>query len=294
MTLPNFLIIGAAKSGTTTLYQYLCRHPQIYMSTPKEPDFFSIDPNYARRMDWYSSLFNEAKANQICGEASTTYSRWHQHPKAAERIAQALPNVKLIYIMRHPIDRAFSFYVYRFKSARYKPEFAVSNTFEKTIEQQSEFLDSSYYLKQIEKYLQFFSRESMLFLLMEDLIQKPTETLDKILSFIGVEREINLIQESPIAANKAIDHPEWFVRQQLTAPLKSIPGVALAAGLLPKDVCDRAYQILKELRYEKWRKKQYLPPPMLPETRQMLLEKFREPNQRLAEFLNRDLSHWNN
>ena len=147
-------------------------------------------------------------------------------------------------------------------------------------------------MEQIEQYLRFFSKESFLFLLMEDLIQKPVETLDKILSFINVERGIDSIKEAPIAANKSSDHPEWFVRQQLTASLKAIPGVAHTAVLLPKGVKDSAYQVLKKLKYKEWLEKQYLPPPMLPKTRQMLLEKFRNPNQRLAEFLNRDLSHW--
>ena len=131
--IPDFIIIGAAKSGTTSLYKYLCRHPQIFMCTPKEPDFFSIDANYFKGIDWYYSLFNEASPTQVCGEASTTYSRWHQHPKAAERIYQSLGQVKLIYIMRHPVDRAYSFYVHRFKGSLHKPELAVSNTFEETI-----------------------------------------------------------------------------------------------------------------------------------------------------------------
>ncbi|NEP13288.1 MAG: sulfotransferase domain-containing protein [Symploca sp. SIO1A3] len=292
MKLPNFIIIGAAKSGTTTIYQYLCRHPQIYMSTPKEPDFFAIDEVYGRGMDWYSSLFSEAKPDQICGEASTTYSRLHKHPKAAERLAQAVPDAKLIYIMRHPVDRAYSFYVHRLKGARHKPEFAVGKTFEETIEQQSEFVDSSYYLFQIEKYLKLYPRESFLFLLMEDLIEKPAETMNKIVSFIGADPGIDVTQEGKVVANKAGDYSEWFVRQQLTAPLKAIPGVKLATSLFPKEIRDRIYQGLKSWKYKGWVKEQYVPPPMLPETRQMLLEKFREPNQQLAEFLNRDLSHW--
>ena len=140
MSKPDFIIIGAAKSGTTTLYQYLCRHPQIYMSTPKEPDFFSLDMNYHKGIEWYESLFDGAKPEQICGEASTTYSRWHQHPKAAERISQYLPKVKLIYIMRHPVDRAYSFYAYRFKRSQHNRQFLearnelmMARTFEEAI-----------------------------------------------------------------------------------------------------------------------------------------------------------------
>ena len=294
MRLPDFLIIGGAKSGTTTLYQYLCRHPQVYMSTPKEPDFFAVDAQYAKGMDWYSSLFSEARADQICGEASTTYSRWQQHPQAAERIAQALPDVKLIYIMRHPVDRAYSFYVHKYKEGfRHKAESTVLDTFEKTIKQQSEFLDSSYYMEQIDKFLPFFPRESFLFLLMEDLIYRPAETLKTILNFINVDSDINLIQDELVVANKAQDHPEWFIRQQMMSPLKNISGVPQIKALFPKKIRDRIYQVVKKVRYQKWREQQYLPPPMLPETRQILLEQYLQPTQKLAEFLQRDLSHWN-
>ena len=289
---PDFIIIGAAKSGTTTLYEYLCRHPQIYMSTPKEPDFFSIDTNYNRGMEWYYSLFEQAKPTQICGEASTTYSRLHQHPETVERIYQTLPHVKLIYIMRHPVDRAYSFYIHRFKGALHKPEHAVSNTFETTIKQQSEFIESSYYLEQIERYLQFFPRKSFLFLLMKDLIEKPNDTLKEILSFIGADTNINLMEEK-IVANKASDYPEWYVKKQLLNPLKSFPGVNFVSSLLPDSAKNSMYQIIKKAKYKEWKDSIDTPPPMLSETRTMLIEHFQDRNSKLEQFLNRDLSHWN-
>lgn len=292
MRLPDFLIIGGAKSGTTTLYQYLCRHPQVYMSTPKEPDFFSVDTQYAQGINWYSSLFNEAKPEQVCGEASTTYSRWQQHPQAAERIAEALPKVKLIYIMRHPVDRAYSFYVHKQKEGRRHQQKSFA-TFEQTIEHQNEFLDSSYYFKQITKFLQFFPQESFLFLLMEDLVQQPVNTVKTTLDFINVDSKIDLTQKGLIIANQAKDNSEWFIRQQLMSPWKKIPGVIQAKALLSQTARDRCYLILKRLQYRQWQKKQDLPPLMLPETRQILLEKYRQPNQQLADFLQRDLSHWN-
>ncbi|MGB3536453.1 MAG: sulfotransferase domain-containing protein [Microcoleaceae cyanobacterium] len=300
MNQPNFIIIGAAKSGTTTLYEYLCRHRQVYMSLPKEPDFFSLDSNYARGIDWYRSLFASAQSDQICGEASTTYSRLQQHPKTIERLVDVLPNAKLIYIMRHPVDRAYSFYTYRFKGSQQNAEFlaarnelVTARTFEQAIEQNSEFIDSSYYLYQINKYLEYYPKESFLFLLMEDLIHQPEEEIKKICDFIGVDSTINLMPEGEIVANQAGDQPEWYVRQQLTSGFKSIPGASLVKNLLPQAVKDTAYETIKSLKYKQWKSEQYMPPPMRPETRQNLLEQFKQPNQQLAEFLGRDLSHWN-
>lgn len=291
MRLPDFLIIGAAKSSTTTLYKYLCRHPQIYMSTPKELDFFAIDDIYARGIDWYSLLFSEAGLEQVCGEASTTYTRLPKFPKAAARIAQTLPKVKMIYIIRHPVDRAYSHHVHEIKCREQKP----NTTFEEGIKERSYLVESSDYMKHLEQYLAFFPKEHFLIILMDDLIDKPADTMEEVCRFLGVNDKIDLVENSPIVANQARRAADGFVRSKMTSPLRAIPGAVFIANLLPQWVRDLVYQVLKALpHYRKWGEQQsYLPPQMLPETRQMLLEKFREPNLRLAEFINRDLSHWN-
>jgi hypothetical protein len=200
----------------------------------------------------------------------------------------------MIYIMRHPVDRAYSFYVHNIKSQQLRySKLKVEETFEEAIKRDGRLLDSSDYMMQIEQYLKLFPRESFLFLLMEDLIENPADTMRKIFSFIGVDENIDVIQEAPIVANQARTYKQWFVRSRITAPLKRIPGVASIASLLPQEVRDQVYhQVLQRLPYKKNVEKEYLPPPMRPETRQMLLARFRESNQRLANFLNRDLSHW--
>ncbi len=300
MTKPNFIIIGAAKSGTTTLYKYLQRHSQIYLTKPKEPDFFSLDKNYAQGTEWYESLFIQALSHQFCGEASTTYSRLHRYPQTVERMSQMLPNVKLIYLMRHPVDRAYSFYVYRFKRSQQNASFLsergdliTAKTFEEAISENREFVESSYYLEQINRYLKFYQRSSLLCLLMEDLIKQPEATLKNILDFIGVDSNIDIFQDNKIVANQGEDYPDWFVKRQIIAPLKVIPGSQYLRSALPKNIKMLSYQFLKKIKYNFWQSQQYIPPSMLSDTRQMLINKFRNPNQELAEFLNRDLSHWN-
>ncbi len=300
MNKPNFIIIGAAKSGTTTLYEYLCQYEQIYMSTPKEPDFFSLDMNYNKGIEWYDGLFKDAQPGQVCGEASTTYSRCHQHPKTVERIAKHLPEVKLIYIMRHPVDRAYSFYVHRYKGSKANRDFLASRnelmtclTFEEAIVEQSEFLESSLYIEQIEKYLKYFPKESFLFLLMEDLIADPTKTINEILRFIGADIKVHISPEEAIVANQAGNYPEWYFQKQLVNAINRIPGNQSWRNLLPKNFKNKIYDTIKLLSYNRWQNQQYIPPPMLPETRQRLIQEFKYPNQKLADFLNRDLTHWN-
>lgn len=296
MRLPDFLLIGATKCGTTTLYQYLQRHPQIFMSTPKEPEFFASenDANFAKGIDWYASLYREAEPHQLCGEASTRYTHWPHLPHTASRIADLLPDVKLIYIMRHPVERAYSHYVQRIKNTQLlKRQFEVRETFEENIERDSLCLDASNYIQQIEQYTQYFPREAFLFLLFDDLKRDVTETLGKICQFIGVDNEIDLIQNDHIHANRTQYYMHWFLRARTTAPLRAIPGVARAAALLPQGVRDWVYEaLLYPSRLRKRAEEAYIPKPMQPKTRVMLLDRFREPNAKLAEYLRRDLSHW--
>ena len=254
MRLPDFIIIGSSKSGTTTLYQYLCRHPQIYMSYPKEPEFFASrnDENYAKGIDWYASLFSKAERHQVCGETSGRYTHWPKYPDSAARIAQVLPNINLIYIMRHPVERAYSHYVQDIKYNQIMGhQLKVSETFEENIKRNNHVLEVSDYMKQIEQYLQFFSKESFLFLLMDDLVQQQEEMMRKICRFIGVDEGFNFIQGSPIAANVAHLYANGLLRSKMTAPLRAIPGVAHIAALLPQKVRNRVYQGLIKLHLMK-------------------------------------------
>ena len=115
---PDFIVIGAMKSATTTLHEQLARQPGLFMSVPKEPNFFSDDDNYAQGLGWYSSLFRDAPAGALRGESSTHYTKLPTHPRTVDRMVQALPDVKLIYVMRHPIDRLISQYVHEIAVGR--------------------------------------------------------------------------------------------------------------------------------------------------------------------------------
>ncbi|MEQ9552871.1 MAG: sulfotransferase domain-containing protein [Coleofasciculus sp. G3-WIS-01] len=302
MRLPDFLIIGAAKAGTTTLYKYLCRHSQFYQPAPentayvpqkpysyKEPNFFGCDENYAKGINYYASLFTEAQVHQVCGEASTDYTKYPQFPESAARIAHHCPDVKLIYIMRHPVDRAYSYYVHLNRTNR---KLNFQETFEEHLQKTTVSLDGSDYMLQIEQYLKFFSKEAFLFLLMDDLVQQPQDTLKKTFNFIGIDDGIDVISGNEIAENKASQYLENIYRSKLSVPLRKIPGANSMRMLLPQSWRDQIYYLLRKTAYGEQVKKQAYPQPMLPETRKMLLERFQEPNQRLSEFLNRDLSHW--
>lgn len=285
MRLPDFLIIGAAKSGTTSLYKYLSRHPQIHLSSIKEPQFFAVDTQYERGIEWYSSLFDGASDEQVCGEASTDYTKLPLYPQTPERIARHLPQVKMIYIMRHPVERAYSHYVHLTRGQK------IQLTFDEYIQENSVCLDTSAYIKQIERYLEFFPQEAFLFLLMEDLIDRPLPTLKQIYRFIGVDDSISLNEER-ITENNGRAYFKDTIRSKITSPIRALPFVEPVKDTLPQQWRDFAYNLLQNSFYGNLIKQQYLAPAMTNQTRKQLLEKFQDSNQKLAKFLDRDLSSW--
>src|SRR3954469_22213852 len=101
--LPDFIVIGAMKCATTTLHEQLARQPGVFMSRPKELNFFSDDETYGLGLGWYASVFGRAAPGDLCGESSTHYTKLPVYPRAVERMSRALPGVKLIYVMRDPV-----------------------------------------------------------------------------------------------------------------------------------------------------------------------------------------------
>ncbi|HYR05751.1 MAG TPA: sulfotransferase [Gallionella sp.] len=290
---PDFIIIGAAKAGTTSLYRYLARHPKIFMSEPKEPTYFARDERFERGEDWYLSLFAKARSDQVCGEASTNYTNWPLYPDTVARMAELLPDVRLIYLMRHPVDRAYSHYIQLIQNIRTDdPDYKFDKTFEEHIAEDDSIIQSSNYMLQINQFLARYGRNQMLFMLFEDFIQAPQSSLLQVAHFLGIDADFDFIGTGVVKENLNKDKDAWLVRSRLTAPLKSLPGGQLIADHLPLSVRDRIYSWLRKLPQRKQIEAEYIPPKMKPETRAALLEYFRVYNAQLSVFLDRDLSMW--
>lgn len=284
--LPDFIIIGASKSGTTTLWQYLRQHPQVFLAEPKEPEFFSKDDRHALGVDSYKALFAPATDDQRCGEASTTYTRWPHFGDVPARMAEVIPNARLIYIMRHPVDRTYSNYRHRMRLD--VPRW----TFEEALEADPMFIDTSMYMKQIEPYLACFPRESLLCLLLDDLKSDPGAVLQQVQAHIGVE-QIDLTSEGAIASNTIASAGDDFARQRLRKIKRLAPGYHKIKHLIPDRLKDGLLGALTNSPMGKRLKRGYQPSPLTPETRARLLHEFEGPNRELAAFLGRDLSMWN-
>lgn len=201
--LPDFVIIGGQKCGTTSLYDYLLQHPQIAGSFAKEVKFFDV--NFDKGLVWYQSHFPLAKdlgKSDVVGEATPYYLF---HPQVPPRMAEVLPEAKLIVLLRNPADRAISNYFMRLRAGN-EPlslEEALDKEEERIGEEYRRLLSGeiansrvcrhfaykkrSLYLEQLERYAQYYPRERMLILKSEDLFSDPSRTLRQVFTYLGVD-----------------------------------------------------------------------------------------------------------
>lgn len=175
----DFIVIGAMKCATTTLHEQLARQPGLFMSHPKEPNFFSDDDNFAKGFDWYDGLFRGAPDGALCGESSTHYTKLPTYPQTVERLASALPRVKLVYVMRHPIDRLLSQYVHEQTVER------VDVGLDAAIDALPELVAYSRYSVQLRPYLETFGPANVLPVFFRRLVSHPQAELERICRFVG-------------------------------------------------------------------------------------------------------------
>jgi hypothetical protein len=177
--LPTFLIIGAGKSGTTSLWSWLNQHPQIGMSAIKEPSFFSMDEVHARGADWYRRLFAAAADAPARGEASNSYSASETYPQTIDRIARLLEAPRFIYIVRHPRARTESDWMQR--------NTLVPTGFAEFLRGDPLHADKNHYLRTYDRYAARFGEASLLVLFHDDLVRAPEALLRRVCGFLGVD-----------------------------------------------------------------------------------------------------------
>jgi hypothetical protein len=169
------------KSGTTSLHRYLDLHPEISMSHPKELNFFSNQNNWQKGVEWYESNFSE-KA-KIRGETSTNYTKFPTFSGVPERMYSVVPDAKLIYLLRDPVERVVSHYIENYASGLEKRDIhrALRNL------ENNHYLRCSEYYRQLEQYLKYYPASNILIIDSSELRNKRQQTLQKIFRFLGVD-----------------------------------------------------------------------------------------------------------
>ena len=291
MKLPTFLIVGVQKAGTTSIYHYLQKHPQVYMSPIKETNFLEKDwstiekahtnKNGILTIEDYGKLFDGVSNEIAIGEASPNYLFHYQ--SSAARIQQYVPDAKLIAILRNPVERAYSDYLMHIRDAiNYR---SLAEQIEHSAHQ-SFILRKGFYYTQIKYYLDRFGAEQFQVFLYDKLCQDSDKFMQSIFRYIGVDETFNVdtsqkVQTAKIPKNKAINNllqQDNLLRNLVANTLKT---------LMPLE----ARQKLRG-RLIDFNSKSKKDAPLEAETRQKLVELYRQDIIKLQDLIQQDLSAW--
>ena len=189
---PNFFIVGAPRAGTTSLYEYLKDIDGIYMSTIKQPNYFSVSVSDKillqrpfRKKNEYLKLFQDVKDEVAIGEATPSYLWDPQSPKL---IHQVIPDAKIIIILRDPIERAFSHYLLTVRFGQETGTF--SDAIKKALKAKPDFsgaiIEAGFYGQQVTRYLECFEKKKIKIIIFEEFIKNIKSTMKEILEFLEV------------------------------------------------------------------------------------------------------------
>ena len=272
--LPNFLIIGAAKAGTTSLYRYLRSHPEVFMPEKKELQFFPLEFNWDRGLDWYEQHFVGAERASAVGEASTTYTRYPYSQGVPERIAEVLPDARLIYLIRHPIERMRSQFQQHVSHG-----WELEQSIDKALLQNPFYLDTSRYAMQIEQYLEHFPLERLQVLTSDDLRVRRDATMRRVYAFLEVDpgfippalgQEYNATRR----ASRPIQQRLQRIRViRAVSPITPPAAKRAALRLMSRHIAPSDVRISDEVRRE-------------------LEDRIREDVRRLRGYVNHDFDGW--
>jgi hypothetical protein len=274
-SLPTFLVIGSMKAGTTSLYEYLRAHPHVYMPPHKELDFFVREGNLSRGLDWYEEQFTGAEAALAVGEASTSYTKYPIHAGVAERVSRVLPDVRLIYVIRNPIERIRSQFVHEWLLGEQHLSFEAAVTTE------PRYVEFSRYATQIAEYMRYFRRDDLLIVEAERLRESRENTLQMVYRFIGVDSSV--------------------MPENVESEFHRSDGKRLAPPLARKIVASHAYQgagryiprAIKR-RARSWLVRSPNPPEatLTPTVHELLAARLRDDVSELRAFLGADFHGW--
>lgn len=298
--LPNFIIIGAGKFGTTSLHYYLQQHPNIYMSPIKETNFFAYAANSndqflsfndsifpVKDIATYKKLFNGAKNEAARGECSPMYL-WHLI--APKNIKSYIPEAKLICVLRNPVERSYSAYLMyvsqNFERRTFSQAVADEVKFSKTgnwLLGRGVYIGIGFYHEQLKRYLQYFHRNQIKVILYDDYRQNSLATLNSIYRFLEINMNIFpkiLVKHNPsgLPKNKTMHHllqPRKFTKQ--------------IRRYMPRYSHDPIFNFFMKIKSNNLVK-----PPLNENLRRKIVEIFREDILKLQHLIKRDLTHWLN
>lgn len=308
--LPNFFVVGAAKSGTTSLYEYMKMHPQIYMAPIKETHHFSTDidnskfrPNYARSLnkdlskfletdmqegifhafvkerDQYDKLFKNVKDEKAIGEITNSYL---YSEEAARNIFTRFPDAKVIMMLRNPIDRAFSHYLMDLRIGYETNDFMTALKKDMARDPKGWGISNLYveigmYAEQVKRFIEIFPERQRRIYLFDDFKKDAGTVVKDMFTFLGVDPNVDIDYSQKF-------NPSFIPKNKLIGKLNTQKKIKdWLKGVLPKSVKSKfkkTFYTDKDL------------PRITPAERKFLADIFRNDVMKLGKLLNRDLSKW--
>jgi hypothetical protein len=301
----HFFLLGAAKCGTTSLHKYLGQHQEICMSSPKEPPFFEL--YYDKGISFYEQWCFANKTSEIWTGESRHRNLYL--PFTIKRIAKEFPDARLLVVIRHPVERAFSHYLHRVRHG------FESLTFEQAVDEdisrinRGEFIDNDKNLKKYEKYFQndtstfhrtyidtgyyaeqfkrvfeYFNKEQLLIINFEDLAQSPQNVVNKSLHHIDPNLKPHTFSKEVQNRQSGVTYEEFRKKASRLTRFSFIKKSPFS-----KPIATRLKSLLNK-RDKRTKPEIYK---LKNETRKFLVEHFRQHNEHLSELTNCDYSHWN-
>ncbi|MBN1909744.1 MAG: sulfotransferase [Pirellulales bacterium] len=224
---PTFLIVGASKSGTTSIWDLLRQHPQVAMCQPKEPNFFSLDSAYEKGWDWYSSFFTTTEQTLAIGDVSPMYSRVVSCPRTVPRIAEALPSARILYVVRHPLDRIESDFLQCLHSSHPMPR-----CFARAVREYLPVTEGSLFWKCISAYRKYFTDDQIHVLFFEDFRADPDRFLADCCRRIGVDETFQF-SDACRPRNRSRDHD---MESRWMAMARHVPGMSHLKRTIPASI----------------------------------------------------------
>jgi hypothetical protein len=293
--MPNFLVIGAMKSGTTALYNFLNQHPQIYMSPIKEPHFFSLaqsefaqeyisrSPSIVATLEDYKKLFQGVTDEIALGECSPSYLNY---PEAAQNIHKSLPNIRIIAILRNPIDRAFSHYWHQVQIGETQPTQFIDAFWQDDLSHTAhgDYWESykvqSMYGEHISRYIDLFGPDQVRVYIYEEYAKNPQKVMSDIYQWLGVDDQF----EPQYMRFWGSGQPRSRILYRFLK--KPNPVKALLKRIVPNP------RLRQRMKYYVFNRNLKKTETLTPEIRRQLIPVFRDDIKKLEALIHRDLSAW--
>jgi hypothetical protein len=279
MTLPNFIICGIQKGGTTSLYQYLREHPEVFMSETKEVNYFSL--HFDESPGWYAGHFADASGQTAIGEASPNYM-WR--PDVARLIHELIPDAKLIFVLRDPVDRAYSNFWFNISRGAWDPSESFSEAI-KTEDGARRLIEKGFYHRHLERFLEYFSPDQMFVILNDELRSRPVDAMKECHRFLGVSEDFMANTERRYNATEMPRNGLATLALKVAPTLRGLVRTIMSPRL--RAMADRPRARLRSLLFEARR-----PEPIPSADRAYLEGIYRDDVLALAEHFQLELSQW--